>query len=134
MEPVEPVVDFAEAQAPEEFQRRITTLDRQLARASGAILGTVSNMILIVGGDPALDGLCGFHEFLATPVLLQSPPAPLADAEVLAGPYPRLWKLADVVSLVSYIQRVWTQQARGQQVEEAMQAVAAMRRFHPGKD
>jgi hypothetical protein len=46
-----------------------------LARTDrGVVLGTVSNLIAIVGQDPVLAGLCGFNEFSNEPILHGPPP------------------------------------------------------------
>ncbi len=130
-----PVTDLAEARDAEEKRAALKAIDAQLQKnKDGLVLGSVSNLILIIGQDPVLSGLCGLDEFECAAVLHSSPPPILDGTEPIPGPYPRPWIGSDVAHILSYIQRVWTRLAKIGEVEHAMGAVAAVRRFHPVRD
>jgi putative DNA primase/helicase len=130
-----PVIDLAEARDAEEKRGVLKGIDAQLQKnKDGLVLGTISNLILIIGQDPVLAGLCGFDDFECAAVLHSSPPPVLDGTEPIPGPYPRPWIGSDVSHILSYIQRVWTRLAKIGEVEHAMGAVAAVRRFHPVRD
>lgn len=122
-------LDIARAQA------RVTQIRAMLAMSDkGTILGTVSNLVIIIGNDPVLSGLCAYNEFTSAAVLLKPPPAMSDDASDVPGPYPRAWSAADITFVQFYVQRSYTQQAKAGDVEAAMHAVAASNRFHPPRD
>ena len=117
------------------FKRSAAKLDQMLAKTEkNQVIGNVSNLILIIGHDPVLSGLCGYDEFQCLPVIHNPAPSPIDDAPSLPGPYPRAWSAADVSQIQSYIQRIWVSGAKKGDVEDAMNAVAASRRFHPIRD
>ena len=129
------VHDLAKVRQEEERRQRISELAALLVKNDkGAPLGCVSNLILIVSEDPTLAGICGYNEFTSHAVLHRPPPPPIEGAPPLPGPYPRPWSAADVALIQSYIQRVWAKSAKRTETEEAMVAVAALRRFHPVRD
>ena len=130
-----PVIDLAEVRQAEEKRQHLADLDAQLLKSDkNAVLGIVSNLILIIARDPVLAGLCGYNEFTCQFVLHASPPPMLDGSPLTPGPYPRPWQPADVSHIQSYIQRVWTRQAGREDTEQAMSAVASDRRFHPVRD
>lgn len=115
--------------------RAVTALDKMLARTDKLqIVSNVSNIILILGYDPVLAGMCGYDEFQCLSVIRHAAPSPISEAPDLPGPYPRAWGPADVGHIQSYIQRTWVGSAKRSDVEDAMVAVAASSRFHPVKD
>lgn len=117
----------------EETRASIATIEAQLERSDQGVISNLSNLIIIISQDPVLRGLCAHDEFNGENVL-QAPPPPLSDtAPSQPGPYPRAWERADVSMVRSYIQRVWIKRAARDDTEEAMGAVAAMRRLHPPK-
>jgi putative DNA primase/helicase len=95
---------------------------------------SVGNLMLILAQDPALRDLLGRDEFASTDVLRGPPPQPIGGAPAQPGPYPRPWTPADVAHVQFHIQRTWTHQAARRDVEDAMTAIAACRRFHPVRD
>lgn len=116
-------------------QREIKQLDEQLARSeTGAVIGCLSNLILIIARDPLLSDLCAYDEFAARVVMRAPPPLALDGTPPQAGPYPRGWQPADVALIQSYIQRVWCRRAAKTDTEDAMLAVAMSCRFHPVRD
>jgi putative DNA primase/helicase len=130
-----PVVDLGEVRQAEERRKQLADLDAQLLKSDkNAVLGTVSNLSLIIAQDPTLAGLCGFNEFTHQAVLHDSPPPLMDAAPPIPGPYPRPWQPADVAHIQSYLQRCWTRLAKRDDTEQAMNAVAATRRFHPVRD
>jgi putative DNA primase/helicase len=115
--------------------RALAALDKKLARSDkGSVLPSVSNLILILSEDPTLAGMCQFDEFLNTTVITRAAPSPIEGAPDVPGPYPRPYTHTDVSHTQSYIQRVYTQQAKKSDVDDAMAAVAASSRFHPIRD
>jgi hypothetical protein len=73
-------------------QNQVTQLSKQLARNDkGAVLGSVSNLVLIIGGDPVLKDMCSYNEFTCTAVLMRSPPKTSDTSPEMPGPYPRPW-------------------------------------------
>lgn len=129
------VINLATVRAEEAKRAKIAELDGMLARSDkGVVLGCVSNLIIIFGHDPALAGLLAFDEFTSSPVIMRAAPSPLDDVPPIPGPYPRCWTGADVAHIQSYLQRVWTRQAKRQETEDAMLALATVKRFHPVRD
>ena len=117
------------------FKRSTAKLEQMLAKTEkNQVIANVSNLILIVGHDPVLSNLCGYDEFQCLPVIHHPAPSPIDGAPDLPGPYPRAWSSADVSQIQSYIQRIWVSGAKKSDVEDAMNAVAASRRFHPIRD
>jgi predicted P-loop ATPase len=115
--------------------RQVSALNGMLAKTDKLqVISNVSNIILIIGHDPVLSGLCGFDEFQCMPIIHEPAPSPIEGSPPLPGPYPRSWGSADVSQIQAYIQRVWISTARKGDVEDAMFAVASSRRFHPVKD
>jgi predicted P-loop ATPase len=100
----------------------------------GAVLGCVSNLVLILENDPVLSGLCAHNEFTCASVLTRPPPAMSDEAADIPGPYPRPWSESDITHVQFYIQRAYTPQAKATEVESAMYAVASANRFHPIRD
>ena len=91
-----PVVDLAEVRLAEEKRQQLAGLDAQLLKTKeGAVLGAISNLILIIAQDPALASLCGFNEFTYQAVLHTSPPPPMEGSPPIPGPYPRPWQAAE---------------------------------------
>ena len=130
-----PVIDLAEVRSADEKRKQLAELDAQLLKTSeGAVIPAVSNLILIIAQDPTLADLCAFNDFTCTPVLTASPPPFMSDAAPIPGPYPRPWQASDVAYVQTYLQRTWTRQASREDTEQAMNAVAATRRFHPIRD
>ena len=125
------VHSFAELRA----QARVVQLHEVLAKSDrGAVLGSVSNIVLILERDPVLSGMCAFNEFTSMAVLLKAPPPMNDDARSIPGPYPRPWTNSDITHTQFYVQRVYTQQAKATDVEAAMGAVASSNRIHPLRD
>ena len=132
---VDKVVNLADARSEEERRGTLNSIDAQLAKSDrGLVLGTVSNLILIIAQDPILSGLLGYNEFTHATVIHSPPPIPLEGTQPAPGPYPRVWDEVDTAYIQSYIQRVWTRNANRETTETAMGAVASMRRFHPVRD
>ena len=129
------IVSLADVRATEERRGKLKELDAQLAKSDKmVVLGTVSNLILIIGNDPELAGLVGYNEFICSHVVHRSPPVPLEGAAELPGPYPRPWDDVDVTYVQSYISRAWKCQAGPEPTRAAMAGVASLRRFHPVRD
>lgn len=129
------IIDLNKERKAAELQAKVQELIPALATSEkGNILGILSNLILIIGNDPHLSGMCAYDEFQHNAVLRYAAPSPFDDAPALPGPFPRQWTAADVSHVQSYIQRVWTRQAKKSEVEDAMFAVASSRRYHPVRD
>jgi len=102
--------------------------------AKGEFLATLANAVLILLHDPPLVGTVGFDEFSSEPLLRAPMPPPHDGAAAMPGPYPRVWEPADVAMALAYLQRVWSSRFSRATVEDAMEAAAAHRRFHPVRD
>lgn len=103
----------------------------RLLRGEKGILPTVSNVMLILGNDPALDGLLAYDAFTHQPLLMLPVPPAEENAPTLPGPYPRQWECADITLVHAYLQRVWSPSIRRETTENAMITEATMRQFHP---
>lgn len=129
------IVDLDEQRVSAQNQIKLGEIHSQLAKSDkGVVLGILSNLILIIGHDPVIASVCAFDEFGCNYVFTKAPPMPFDDVLPPPGPYPRAWDKADVAFIQNYIQRAWCQQAKKSDVEQAMVAVASMRRFHPVRD
>jgi len=62
---------------------------------------------------------------------MRAPPPSADDGVEMVGPYPRPWGTEDVALTQGYLQRVWSPKFTRGTTEDAMLAVAAVKRFHP---
>jgi len=100
----------------------------------GVVQPTLANVLLILAHDPPLAGMVGYDEFNAQHLILRSPPPSEDGEQLLPGPYPRVWGVADVALVQAYLQRIWSGRITQQTVEQAMVTAAERRRFHPVRD
>lgn len=99
--------------------------------ASGVPLPTIANALIIFANDPKFDGMMWHNAFLSQHLLMRHPPISQDGDDGLDGPYPRGWGAEDVSLIQAYMQRAWSDRFRRSDVEAAMQAHAATRKFHP---
>lgn len=97
----------------------------------GAVQPSLSNALLMLEHDPALANLTGYDEFRDQPFILRPPPRAGDDDAPQPGPYPRAWTRSDAVLVTAHIQRTRCQRIKRETVEDALEADAARRRFHP---
>ena len=113
--------------------RQVSALNGMLAKTDKLqVISNVSNIILIIGHDPVLSGLCGFDEFQCMPIIHEPAPSPIEGSPPLPGPYP--WSIGRRITDTGIYPTCMDCTAIKGDVEDAMFAVASSRRFHPVKD
>lgn len=100
----------------------------------GAVLPTVSNMLMILANDVPLRGLLAYNAFTNEPLIMRAAPISDDGQPELPGPYPRQWERADVTLVHAYLERVWSPRVALTNVESAMVTEASLRQFHPVRD
>ena len=116
---------------PLNLAREPSWLRRLQRNKDGAPLPTLANALIILSNDPKFTGMIAHNEFTSQHLLMFPVPVSQDGDETLPGPYPRGWGAEDISLIQAYMQRVWSERFRRLDIESAVQAHAATRRFHP---
>lgn len=93
------------------------------------VLATTANAMLLLTHNPMLRGLAAWDDFANRAVITRAPP--VIGIEPMPGPYPRAWNHADYACLLAFFQQTETASFKIHHVEQAVEAVARLNRFHP---
>lgn len=126
------VIDFAQQKKLAD----LAALHKKLRRMSegGPAVACLANTITVLRDDPALAGIVAYDEFAGKAVITRSPPLLRRGDPVDSGPFPRTWKNADVTMIRKHVQNAFIPNAVKTDIEDAMEALAPVNRFHPVRD
>lgn len=106
----------------------------ELTRGENGPHATASNAILVLGHDDEVAGLLAYDEFAYRAVVTRPPPPPYLGARPAPGPYPRPVGDSDVTLIQSYVQRTYSMRISLAVAQQAVDAAAEQRRYHPVRD
>lgn len=117
-----------------QFRRPGNAWMGELSRGHNGPHPTAANTIIVLGNDDELSGLLAYDEFAYRAMVTRPPPLPYLGANLAPGPYPRPLNDSDVTLIQSYVQRTYDMRIGLSIAQQATEAAAEQRRYHPVRD